>query len=152
MTTHATPDINSALKTFSQQTASQLGVDEKVLNKLEQLENNHRIEGVKQVAVSTDIHVPVQQGHGSYVSQKYPTFWMNVQGTAKITAPSDGTTWTVVVTDIVQNKTIFSGSNIKMGQQIPFSYKTGFTCQVKAEAQCGSTSENTTLVIHLDVE
>ncbi len=138
MTTHATPDINSALKSFSQQTASQLGVDEKVLNKLEQLENNHRIEGVKQIAVSTDIHVPVQQGHGSYVSQKFPTFWMNVQGTAKITAPSDNTSWTVVVTDLVQNKPIFSGSNIKMGQQIPFSYKTEFTCQVKAEAQCSN--------------
>ncbi|BCL77710.1 hypothetical protein ccbrp13_01750 [Ktedonobacteria bacterium brp13] len=142
-------DFDMALDSLSQSIAAKLGVDRALVKKLEQLEIDSEAL-VPFVHISTNVNVPISNGYGTYLSPRQTSWWRTFHGNAAITAPNDGTSWTIVAIDVVQNKTIFSGNGLVVGQKIPFSYKTGFNIQIKVDAQCSNPQENTTLVIHLD--
>lgn len=151
MATQSTIDFDTAMTVLSQKAASNLGTDAKLLGKLRQLEANHRTEGLEKPEISADLQLPVAQGYGAYTSASYTTFWQSFSGAATITAPNDGTTWSIIVTDIAQaDQIIFQANDIAYNQSVQFNYHTGFTFQVRVEARCSNPTENTTLVIHLD--
>jgi len=95
------------------------------------------------------ISVPVIKGNGTLVSTSQTTFYTTIKGKASIQAPETGT-WSICVTDVKANKTVFQGDGIRAHQEIPINYKTGMNTQLKVDAQW-SEKTDTTLSLHIKV-
>lgn len=136
-----------SLATISPTVAERLGVTEDTARALERIR-----EGVEAVGGSfkQDIRMPIVNGHGSMTSEKQTSWWVTLKGTATITQPVDGTTWTLKVTDVAQGRVVWQGSGIGANQPQRFEYKTGFTVQLQAAAWNSNPNENTTLVVHIE--
>lgn len=88
--------------------------------------------------------MPVVGGSGSITTEKKTTAWVSISGYFQLTVPPDGT-WNIQVTDSTKSgRVVLSARGVTCGQQVPFSYKTGFTCQLKFSVQW-SQADDTTL-------
>lgn len=88
--------------------------------------------------------MPVLGGSGSLTTEKKTTAWVGISGYFQLAAPPEGT-WNLQVTDVARSgRVVLSAQGIQCGQQVPFSYKTGFTCQLKFSVQW-SQADDTTL-------
>jgi type IV pilus biogenesis protein CpaD/CtpE len=140
----------NALDGFLQQISSQAHVAAGVEDGAE-VEAQNFLDTSADIALAGVTHmvdVPVQNGHGELTSDKKTTFFVTIEGTATITAPANGT-WNVTATDLVANKTVFQASGMGVNQPKQFSYKTGFSTQLRIVADWSENS-STTLVLELD--
>lgn len=104
--------------------------------------------GVALAGVIRTLRIPITNGSGSQTTDKLTTWGVTIEGKATIMAPTNGT-WSIKVVDLVYGTTVFQGSGITANKPISFSYKTGFHCQLQANAQW-SVGGNTLLVLQLD--
>ena len=124
---------------------SAAGISDDITRRLAALESGE--ETLAGISIDQTLSIPIVNGQGSLTTEKKTTFWVTITGSGTITAPSNGT-WNIQVVDLVAGKTVFQGSGIAVNQKIDFSYKTGFSAQLKASAQW-SEQGNTTLVMHI---
>jgi hypothetical protein len=132
---------HSDLEGFLTNLQANVGVDEETTLRLMELEGG----AAAGISIDTTISVPIIGGKGSVTTDKKTTFWVTITGSATVTAPENGT-WDVVIDDIVASRTVFQGRGIAAHQPINFSYKTGFTAQLRATA-VWSEGGNTTLEV-----
>ncbi|MFY2559335.1 hypothetical protein ACN469_17010 [Corallococcus terminator] len=88
--------------------------------------------------------MPVVGGSSSLTTEKKTTAWASISGYFQLTAPPNGV-WSLQVTDTARSgRVVLSAQAVPCGQQVPFSYKTGFTCQLRLSVQW-SQADDTTL-------
>ena len=94
------------------------------------------LDGRTPVDGSGEVHVEIptdENGHGSLTTEKKNTWYVTISDPVHITAP-DGGTWHVKVTDAAQeNRLVFENREMTKCKEYKFSYKTGFSCQLKIE-------------------
>jgi hypothetical protein len=134
---------HSDLEGFLAELQSSVGVSEEITRRLTELEDGAAVG----VGIGVTIAVPIVGGKGSATTEKKTTFGATITGSATITSPPNGT-WDVIVEDIVAGKTVFQGQGIAPNQPIQFSYKTGFSAQLRTTA-VWSEGGNTTLVVEV---
>jgi len=116
---------------------TKLGFDDDVLRKLDSIDNGDALE----ISGDLTIDIPVRNGRGEWNSLTLPTFWATVSGKVKILEPQ-GDSWYVKVRDTIAEKTVFEGT-LRPGQEVPYSYKTGFRVQLQATVACGRPLDTT---------
>jgi hypothetical protein len=119
------------------------GMNETQMAKIEQISKEGLVVNGK---ISQDFSINIVNGSGSYRYSKN-TWWITINGYAVINGPSGGT-WHFVAKD--GKNVIFDQDGVKVGQQIPFKYKTGFSVDLTVTATW-SQGGNTTLTGHLEV-
>jgi hypothetical protein len=121
------------------------GISDEITQHLAALEAGEA--SIAAIQIDQTLQIPITGGKGSLTTPKKTTFWVTITGTGTVVAPSNGT-WNIQVIDTVAGKTVFEGSNIAVNQPIEFSYKTGFSTQLQANAQW-SENADTTLEVHV---
>jgi len=80
------------------------------------------------VKIETD-----ENGHGSLTTPKETTWYVTISDPVHITDP-DGGTWHVKVRDVAQDdRLVFEHKDMEKCKEYSYSYKTGFSCQLKIE-------------------
>jgi hypothetical protein len=121
------------------------GISEDITSRLTALESGEA--ALAGIEIDQTLDIPIVGGQGSLTTPKKTTFWVTITGSGTVIAPAHGT-WNIQVVDLVAGKTVFEGTGIAVNQKINFSYKTGFSTQLKASAQW-SNSGDTTLQVHI---
>ncbi|WP_224245969.1 hypothetical protein [Hyalangium gracile] len=139
--------LNAGLQSLGEATAAQL----KLTPEQQALLANH-VDAVSAatpaaMALGKSIDMPfsvsVVGGTGTLTTAKQTTAWATITGYAQITAPSNGS-WSIQVIDIAQGgRTVLSANGVTPGQQVPFQYKTGFSCQLKISVQWSEGGDTT---------
>ncbi|NVJ21602.1 hypothetical protein HUW62_10280 [Myxococcus sp. AM011] len=95
-------------------------------------------------AVDMPFSMPIVGGMGSLTTERQITAWVSLSGYFQVAAPPEGT-WSIRVTDMARSgRLVLAAQGIPCGQQVPFSYRTGITCQLRFSVQW-SQADDTTL-------
>ncbi|HII80493.1 MAG TPA: hypothetical protein HA261_08900 [Methanosarcina sp.] len=93
-----------------------------------------------------DISIPVKNGRGFAETSK-TTLKVTVSGYFEIISPEGGT-WSILAK--MNGNTILDVHDVKKGQKLKFSHKTGLKTKLEVEA-IWSEKKDTTLKVHADV-
>ncbi|WP_440955510.1 hypothetical protein ACSAZK_00585 [Methanosarcina sp. Mfa9] len=93
-----------------------------------------------------DISIPIKNGCGLAKTSK-TTLKATVTGYFEIISPDTGT-WSILAR--MNGKTILDIKNVKKGQKLEFSHKTGLKTKLEVEA-IWSENKDTTLKVHAKV-
>ncbi|MCP3167935.1 hypothetical protein [Myxococcus qinghaiensis] len=94
--------------------------------------------------VDMPFSIPIVGGEGALTTEKKVTAWVSISGYFQVAAPPEGT-WSIQVTDTARSgRLVLAAQGIQCGQQVPFTYKTGITCQLSFTVQW-SQADDTTL-------
>jgi hypothetical protein len=144
--------FNAGLQELSATIASQLKLSQEHQDLLRKHLDEPEQEGLAAKALGSSnipFSLQVNNGVGSTTTEKKTTFGVTLKGYFQITAPSNGT-WDITVTDIAQKRVVLSQNGVACNQQVSFTYKTGFTCQMQITARW-STGGSTVLQGNVNV-
>jgi hypothetical protein len=151
MTTRTPLRMHEFITTLSQELVADLSLTSEQLQALEELEVNHHRRGKEPIVRQMTGTVSVTNGSYHYETPTIPIGWRHIHRVGKIVAPDDGSVWSLQIRDVVANKIVYSGQNLRANETIVVDYSPGFTMRVVVDLHCVNDA-NKTVEVELDGE